>query len=59
MGDILDGEADKFLEARRIPVMLVGGWLVLGGLPLPWKAPESVRAGFCTAMIWPPLADRT
>ena len=59
LGDILDGEADKFLEASSIPVMLVGGWLEVGGLPLPWKAPESVRAGFCTAMICPPLADRT
>ena len=59
LGDILEGEADKFLEARRMPVMLVGGRLALGGLPLPGKAPERVRAGFCTAMIWPPLADRT
>ena len=53
-GDILDGEADKFLEAdRRIPVMLVGGgWCeAAGGLPRPGKAPESERAGFCTAMI--------
>ena len=51
LGDILEGEADKFLEARRMPVMLVGGRLALGGLPLPGKAPERVRAGFCTAMI--------
>ena len=54
-GDILAGEdADKFLEAeRRIPVMLVAGgwWEAAGGLPRPWKAPESERAGFCTAMI--------
>ena len=56
-GDILAGgeeAADKFLEAEsNIPVMLVGGgWpLEEGGLPRPWKAPESERAGFCTAMI--------
>jgi len=31
----------------------------MGGLPRPPKAPERERAGFWTAIICPPLADKT
>ena len=65
LGDILwpgDGFW-RLLEARRIPVIEVaGGWGApegVGGDPRPGKAPESERAGFWTAMIWPPEAERT
>ena len=64
-GDILwEGEGARVREARRRPVMEVGGCgpgcgPEVGGDPRPGKAPDSERAGFCTAMIWPPLAERT
>ena len=62
LGDILwpgDGFW-RLLEARRIPVIEVGGGAAeAGGEPRPGKAPESERAGFWTAMIWPPEAERT
>ena len=51
-GDNLDeGEVVRFLEAKRTPVMEVGAWEEVGGLPRPGKAPESESAGFCTAII--------
>ena len=39
-------------------------WTVVGGLPRPTedaaeKAPDKDKAGFCTAIMWPPLAERT
>ena len=49
LGDILDeGEVVRFLEdARRMPVMLVGGCPGVGGLPRPpGKAPDRESAGF-------------
>ena len=49
----------------RSPATEEDDWTDIGGLPRPAdaaeaeKAPHKDKAGFWTAMIWPPLAERT
>ena len=54
------GEAEwgGVLRLRRPPDKWPA-WTEMGGLPRPPKAPERERAGFWTAIICPPLADKT